>query len=111
VCYLDLLSYQRCSYHSHAQKSNFFFVIEGELGVKTEWGTTILQTNEFFTVHPPDKHEFQTYQQPTKIIEIAYVGLNSGDIIREAKLLGGMLTYDQMPREKQIEMTGGNNAD
>ena len=90
VCFLDLKPNQRCSYHFHNTKSNFFFVIEGELTVKTEWGTTVLKKNELFTVHPQDKHEFQTHEQPTKIIEIAYVVLNPEDIYRYE--LGGELT-------------------
>ena len=29
VCYLDLKPNERCSWHSHEHKANFFFVIEG----------------------------------------------------------------------------------
>jgi len=83
VCYLSLNPHQRCSYHSHDSKSNFFFVIEGKLIVKTQWGGVALGPNEFFTVHPPDLHEFQTGETPTKIIEIAFVKLNPEDINRE----------------------------
>ena len=90
VCFLDLIPYQRCSYHFHNSKSNFFFVVEGELTVKTEWGTVVLNKNEFFTVHPKDKHEFQTHEKPTKVIEIAYVNLNPEDI--ERGKLGGSLS-------------------
>ncbi len=89
VCYLDLEPYQRCSYHFHNSKSNYFFVITGELTVKTEWGTVNLGPNESFTVHPQDKHEFQTGMAPTRIIEVAYVKLDSEDIYRGK--LGGPL--------------------
>lgn len=89
VCYLALNSNQRCSFHVHEHKANFFFVIEGELIVKTEWGKVSLGPGEFFTVNPGDHHEFQTHEEPTKIIEIAYVKLDSSDILRET--LGGPL--------------------
>jgi len=82
VCYLDLEPYQRCSFHFHNSKANFFFVIEGELTIKTEWGIVTLGANEFFSVFPQDKHEFQTHMAPTRIIEIAYVKLDPGDIYR-----------------------------
>ena len=89
VCYLDLQPNQRCSYHYHDHKANFFFVIEGSLTVKTQWGEVTLYAGEFFTVNPGDFHEFQTHDQPTKIIEIAYVALDPSDIKREN--LGGPL--------------------
>ena len=82
VCFLDLDPSQRCSYHFHNSKANYFFVITGELTVKTEWGTVVLGPNEFFTVFPQDKHEFQTGNAPTKIIEVAYVKLDPQDIYR-----------------------------
>jgi len=89
VCFLDLLPMKRCSWHNHRSKSNFFFVIEGQLGIKTRWGKVILNKNEFFTVHPTDEHEFRTFRMPTKIIEIAWVKLDPEDISRS--LLGGEL--------------------
>ena len=82
VCYLDLEPYQRCSYHFHNTKSNLFFVITGELTVKTEWGTVVIGPNELFTVHPQDNHEFQTGMAPTRVIEVAYVFLDPQDIYR-----------------------------
>ena len=97
VCYLDLDPYQRCSYHFHASKSNFFFVIAGELTVKTQWGTVVLRENENFTVHPDDKHEFSTGMAPTKIIEVAYVRLDPEDIYRESK--GGPIEDKVNPYE------------
>ncbi len=87
TCYLILNPKQRCSYHSHDQKSNFFFVLEGGLTVTTEWGNVKLGPNEFFTVHPPDKHEFSTGELLTKIIEVAFVRLNPEDINRDT--IGG----------------------
>lgn len=74
---------QRCSYHNHDAKSNFFYVVDGELTVKTEWGSVVLKQSESFTVHPPDMHEFSTGKLPTKIVEIAYVKLKPDDINRE----------------------------
>ncbi len=95
VCYLDLEPYQRCSYHHHNNKVNFFFVVEGELTIKTEWGTVTLGANEFFTVLPQDKHEFQTGMAPTKVIEIAYVKLDPQDIFRGK--LGGPIEDEHDP--------------
>ena len=83
TCYLILNPQQRCSYHNHDAKSNFFFVIDGELTVTTQWGEVTLKANEFFTVHARDKHEFSTGALPTKIIEVAYVKLNPEDINRD----------------------------
>ena len=92
TCFLQLDPWQRCSYHVHDHKSNFFFVIDGELTIKTEWGTTIIKQYEFFTVLPGDFHEFQTHELPTRIVEVAFVKL-AEDIKREE--LGG--TLDGMP--------------
>jgi len=58
-------------------------VLEGSLTVTTQWGEVTLGENEFFTVHPPDKHEFSTGSEPTKIIEVAFVKLNPEDINRD----------------------------
>lgn len=89
VCLLQLVPNQRCSWHFHKQKVNYFYVIEGELGIKTQWGEELLGPNEFFTIFPPDKHEFQTHEKSCKVIEVAYVKLNPEDIERQK--LGGPL--------------------
>ena len=83
VCYLKLNPKQRCSYHSHRQKSNQFFVIRGKLNVTTEWGEVSMGPGEEFTVHPPDKHEFSTGKEAAEIIEVAFVRLDPEDIDRE----------------------------
>ena len=108
VCYLQLVPNQRCSWHFHDQKVNFFFVIDGELIVKTEWGEVTLRENEFFTVNPPDKHEFQTHGKSAKIIEVAYVKLDPEDINREN--LGGPLnlTPFQLPDDFLDKDWGSN---
>jgi hypothetical protein len=54
-----------------------------------------LGPNEFFTVNPPDKHEFQTLDEPTKIIEIAYVKYDENDIQRDN--IGGSTILDAFP--------------
>jgi mannose-6-phosphate isomerase-like protein (cupin superfamily) len=83
TCYLILNPRQRCSFHNHDAKANFFYVIDGKLTVTTEWGEVTLGPNESFTVFPPDKHEFSTGKLPTKIIEVAFVRLNPEDINRD----------------------------
>ena len=98
VCYLDLDSDQRCSYHFHNSKANLFFVITGELTVKSEFGDVVLGPNEIFTVFPDDKHEFQTGKAPTRVIEVAYVKLDPNDIYRDN--LGGSINKEVNPHEQ-----------
>lgn len=97
ISFLELEPNRRCSWHSHSTKYNLFFVVEGEVGVKVEYdvdggkresGVTILKRHEFFTVRPEEWHEFQTYSQPAKLIEVMYVQYEDGDIIR--KNIGGL---------------------
>ena len=81
---------QRCSYHMHKQAFNRFFVISGCLGVKTDKGyVTKLGPRQAFEVEPGVQHEFQTYDEPTIIEEIAYVKYDVNDIFRSQ--LGGPL--------------------
>ena len=90
VTYLDLVPNKRCSYHSHKYAFNQFFVVSGCLGVKTAKGyTTKMTKGQAFTVEPGIKHEFQTYNDPTEVVEIAFVRYDESDIDRE--LLGGDL--------------------
>ena len=90
VTILELVPNQRCSWHSHNTAYNMFYVIDGELGVKTDKGyITKLQPGHSFTVEPGIFHEFQTYGKETTLLEIAYVKYNEYDINREK--LGGKL--------------------
>lgn len=98
MSYLQLEPNRRCSWHTHQTKSNLFFVIEGTIGVKlkynvngdgTESSVTKLEEHEFFTTKPNEWHEFQTYEEPAKLIEIMYVQYDPEDIIREN--IGGPL--------------------
>ena len=84
---------KRCSWHKHDTAYNTFYVISGELTVKTDIGpngqrnyTTITQ-GQSFTVKPGVFHEFQTKDADTTVYEIAYVKYNVNDIHREQ--LGG----------------------
>ncbi len=84
---------KRCSWHYHNTAYNQFYVISGKLGVKTDKGyTTVLSPGNSFTVEPGVYHEFQTYEEPAVIEEIAYVKYDTGDIHR--KQLGGDLEND-----------------
>jgi len=86
---------KRCSWHKHAHAYNQFFVISGKLGVKTDIGPNdqrqieIVGPGQTFTVPPGVTHEFQTYEVPTVIEEIAYVAYDPSDIHRTQ--LGGDL--------------------
>ncbi len=75
---------KRCSWHKHNTSFNQFTCISGELGIKTDKGyVTKLGPKQTFTVEPGVYHEFQTYDEPTLIQEIAYVRYNEADIKRE----------------------------
>lgn len=89
VTYLKLKPKKRCSYHYHQTAYNKFYVLDGILGVKTEKGYSEVAAGESFTTEPGLKHEFITPFVAVKVIEIAYVKYNPGDIIRES--LGGDL--------------------
>lgn len=98
ISFLELDPNRRCSWHKHKTKYNLFFVLEGEVGIKTEFkvnggrtetGITKLCTHEFFTTQPGEYHEFQTYDAPAKLIEIMYVQYEENDI--ERKNIGGLL--------------------
>jgi len=91
VTFLDLVPNQRCSWHFHKKSFNQFYVVKGELGVKTDKGyITKLSKGQAFTVEPEVKHEFQTYDEPAEVIEIAWVEYDIDDIFRQT--LGGVLT-------------------
>ena len=93
VAILYLLPQKRCSWHKHTHSYNQFFVISGELVVKTDIGPdnqrnyTTIKEGQSFCVGPGIYHEFRTNDLPTVIEEIAYVKYESSDISR--KLLGG----------------------
>lgn len=85
---LLLKPWKRCSWHSHKTTYNQFFVISGELGVKTDIGPnnqsslTRLTAKQVFTVRPGVMHEFQTYETGAVVEEIAYVKYDEADIHR-----------------------------
>ena len=81
---------QRCSWHSHETIYNRFTCISGILGIKTDKGyTTKITSKQMFEVEPGIRHEFQTYDEPVIVEEIAYVKYNEHDIDR--KSAGGPL--------------------
>ena len=90
---LTLKPNKRCSWHKHAHAYNTFYVISGELTVKTDVGPndqrsyTTIRQGQSFTVKPGVMHEFQTKHMSTIIYEVAYVKYDTRDIYRE--LLGG----------------------
>lgn len=84
-----------CSFHTHQTKWNQFFVIEGELGIETEWktdketerGITTINKHEIFTTAPNEPHRFLTFNKPAIIQEIMYVKYDPNDIQR--RTIGG----------------------
>ena len=86
---LHLRPKRRCSWHNHQTKYNQFYVIEGEIVIKTEWGAAGVKKGQIFTVKPGDWHEFQTGEKPAIVQEIMYVDYDADDICRDT--LGGPL--------------------
>jgi mannose-6-phosphate isomerase-like protein (cupin superfamily) len=88
VTILRLEPKKRCSWHKHAHSYNQFYVIEGELVVKTDIGPdnqrnlSIITKGQSFTVAPGVFHEFRTRDKYTVVEEIAYVKYDSSDIHR-----------------------------
>jgi quercetin dioxygenase-like cupin family protein len=69
-----------------------FYVIEGQLGVKTdrEYTTKLSPGDIPFVSEPGLAHEFKTYRLKTIVVEIAYIKeptFDENDIVR--KFLGG----------------------
>ena len=93
VAILTLYPHKRCSWHKHAHSYNQFYVIEGELVVKTDIGpnnqrnVAIITKGQSFLVSPGVMHEFRTREKQTIVEEIAFVKYDSRDIHREQ--LGG----------------------
>ena len=87
VSILYLKPQQRCSWHTHRTKYNQFFVIKGEVVIKTEWGEATIHQGQTFTVRPGEPHEFQTGDINAVLHEIMYVMYDPEDIQRET--LGG----------------------
>jgi len=80
--YLKLKAKTRCSWHKHQAKWNKFVVIRGKVGIKTEFGETILGTGNEFTVGPGVYHEFKVYED-SEMIEEMFVLYDEGDIERQ----------------------------
>jgi mannose-6-phosphate isomerase-like protein (cupin superfamily) len=74
-------------------------VVEGELYIKLEDGTSELTKGQIFTTKPGEYHEFQTHEKEAQIIEIMWVTYDSEDIKRE--LIGGPL--EESDKIKWIE--------
>lgn len=97
---------KRCSWHSHKYAYNQFFVVFGELWVKTDIGpdgqrnVTQVKAEQSFTVKPGVKHEFRTGNKDAVIEEIAFVEYDKGDIHRD--LLGGNISDPEAVIEKEV---------
>jgi mannose-6-phosphate isomerase-like protein (cupin superfamily) len=89
ISVLYLKPKQRCSWHRHKAKHNLFFVINGEISVKTEWGIADIEQGQIFTTRPEEWHEFQTRDGNATVIEVMYVQYDPEDI--ERKKIGGPL--------------------
>jgi len=84
---------ERCSWHKHETKFNLFFVVDGEIDIKTEWGNAKVESGQTFTTRPGEWHEFRTPNGPATVIEVMYVQYDPNDIQRE--LIGGKISVDE----------------
>jgi len=82
ISFLDLIAGTCCSWHKHERKFNFFFLIEGSVSIKTEFGETLLERGQIFTVEPGTIHQFIVHKD-SKLLEEMYVEYNEADIQRE----------------------------
>ena len=82
LSFLDLITGTCCSWHKHETKFNFFFLIEGSVSIKTEFGETLLEPGQIFTVEPGTKHQFVVHED-SKLLEEMYVEYAEADIQRE----------------------------
>ena len=90
LCEVSILYLQpnrRCSWHKHREKYNQFFVIEGQINIKHEYGIAHVGKGQIFTTRPGEMHEFQTLDTPAVVQEIMFVQYCPEDIQREE--LGG----------------------
>lgn len=85
----------RCSWHGHREKYNLFVVVYGRVGIVTEFGETLLERGESFTVDPGCKHEFRAYKD-SLMFEEMYVEYASGDIQRNMEKLGSTFDPDKL---------------
>jgi len=82
ISFLDLKANTCCSWHSHRAKWNFFFLISGNVSIKTEFGETNLEPGQIFTVEPGTHHQFIVHED-SRLIEEMYVLYDEADIDRE----------------------------
>jgi len=101
VSILRLKPHQRCSWHKHQTKFNKFYVLDGILDIKTEWGTTEVLPGQIFTTGPGEMHEFRTRHLDTLAIEVMYVNYDSDDIDRDMEKWGGPI-----PKNERVKNAG-----
>jgi len=80
--FLKLKAQTRCSWHRHQAKYNLFVVLNGKVGIKTEYGEILLGPGQEFTTGPGEWHEFIVYED-SEMIEEMYVQYDEADIERE----------------------------
>jgi len=81
ISYLELKAKTCCSFHKHQAKFNLFFLIDGHVSIKTEFGETKLHPGQIFTVKPGEPHMFIVHEN-SKMIEEMYVSYDETDIER-----------------------------
>ncbi len=108
---IDLLHLEKntaCSKHFHKYKINRFILLQGDVRIKTDFGTHRLKVNESFDVEPPLLHQFIA-KRKSLLLEITFVKdgkIDQDDIKRLLQggkfVRGKFYTLEQL-REKNWE--------
>ena len=86
ICSVNVLHIKKggtCSLHTHKSKHNVFYVISGQLKIKTDKGDSVLSQGHSFTVFAETKHQFQALED-TVAVEVMFVKYDPQDIDRES---------------------------
>ena len=84
VNFLELIKGGVCSWHFHRHKNNIFYLISGEVLIKTEFNEMILESGNSIIVKAPLKHQFEVLED-SKMLETMYIEYDPSDIVRETQ--------------------------
>lgn len=103
----DLVSLKKdtfCSTHTHDKKINKFVVVSGKVEIQTEYGNTVLNPMDSWTVNAPLKHRFVALEDSI-MIEMAYVeeGTIDPDDINRISLGGKIIDGEELSIDKLKE--------
>ena len=97
-----------CSIHFHNEKINRFYLIKGNVSIKTDLGTKELELGEVFDVYPGCTHQFLA-SEDSILIEVAFVEngtLVESDITRKVQggkfIAGKFYTLEELKEHNWI---------